>query len=289
MQNRKLSLIHLAILLCLAVFTFSTHTIASQKDGLLKIYFFDIGQGDAIFVESPSGQQVLIDGGPDNTVLQKLGEVMPFYDKDIDLMILTHPHTDHMVGLINVFERYDVKNIIEAKESYNSGEFKAWREAVRNENANDIEAIAGKEINLGDGVIITILHPFESVAGTSPSNPHDDVVVATLRFGEFEVMLTGDMETKVERRLILEGYDLDSDVLKAGHHGSKTSSSEEFLTAVSPEVAIIQVGAKNRYGHPSPEVLERLSDYGIKVYRNDVDGDIKLVSDGINYQIIMQN
>src|SRR3989344_4938532 len=154
---RKLSLIHLVIILCLSAFASSTHSIASQKDGFLKVYFFDIGQGDSIFIETPNGSRVLIDGGPDNTVLQKLGEVMPFYDKDIDLMILTHPHTDHMVGLINVFERYDVKNIIEAKESYNSGEFKAWREAVRNENANNLEAIAVKEINLGDGVIITIL------------------------------------------------------------------------------------------------------------------------------------
>ena len=282
---KQLNLTHLVILLCLLVFSFSTHTIASQKDGLLKIYFFDIGQGDAIFIESPSGQQVLIDGGPDNTVLQKLGEVMPFYDKDIDLVILTHPHTDHMVGLINVFERYEVKNIVEAKESYNSGEFKAWEEAVRNENANNLEAIAGKEIDLGGGAIITILHPFRSVAGTSPSNPHDDVVVAMLRYGEFEAILTGDMEAKVERRLILEGYDLDSDVLKAGHHGSKTSSSEEFLTAVSPEVAVIQVGAKNRYGHPSPEILERLDNYGIKVYRNDLGGDIKLVSDGNLFEI----
>ena len=107
-----------------------------------------------------------------------------------------------------------------------------------------------------------------------------------LKYGEFEVMLTGDMEAKVERRLIMAGYDLDSDVLKAGHHGSKTSSSEEFLSAVSPEAAIIQVGSKNRYGHPSPEVLNRFENFGIKYYRNDIDGDIKLVSDGKNYQIL---
>ena len=98
-------------------------------------------------------------------------------------------------------------------------------------------------------------------------------------------MLTGDMETKIERRLIMEGYDLDSDVLKVGHHGSKTSTSEEFLSAVSPEVAVIQVGAKNRYGHPSPEILNRLENSDIKYYRNDIDGDIKLVSDGTDFTI----
>jgi competence protein ComEC len=313
MQSRKLSVIHLVIILCLSVFAFSTHSIASQKNGLLKIHFFDIGQGDSIFIETPSGQQILVDGGPGNTVLSKLGEVMPFYDKDIDVLVVSHPHADHIVGLIDVLGRYEVKNIIEAGESYNSSEFKAWQEAVAGENVpicpeqslvgksrildfvitpcvnkigtNNIEAIANKIIDFGDGVTLTILHPFESVVGDNPKNPHDDGVVAMLKYGEFEVMLTGDIETKVERRLIMEGYDLDSDVLKVGHHGSKTSSSEEFLSAVSPEVAIIQVGVKNRYGHPSPEVLERLENYDIKYYRNDLNGDIKLTSDGTNYLI----
>ena len=283
---RKLSLVHLVILLCLAVFAFSTHGIASQKDGLLKIYFFDIGQGDAIFIETPNGNQILVDGGPDSRVLNKLGVVMPFYDRDIDAVIVSHPHVDHVAGLIGVLERYDVKNIVEAKESYNSSEFDSWREAVGSEGANDIEAIAGKEIDLGNDIKLTILHPFESVTGTETKTPHNDVVVVMLKYGEFEVMLTGDMEAKVERRLIMAGYDLDSDVLKAGHHGSKTSSSEEFLSAVSPEAAIIQVGSKNRYGHPSPEVLNRFENFGIKYYRNDIDGDIKLVSDGKNYQIL---
>src|SRR3989344_8796842 len=144
---RKLSLIHLVILLCLSVFASSTHSVASQKDGLLKMYFFDIGQGDAIFIETPSGQQILVDGGPDNKVLSKLGEVMPFYDKDIDVVVVSHPHADHMVGLVDVLERYDVKNIVEAKEPYNSSEFRAWEESVNNENANNIEAISGKVID----------------------------------------------------------------------------------------------------------------------------------------------
>src|SRR3989344_3123251 len=280
MQSRQLKLIHLVVLLCLAVFAYSTNSIASQKDGLLRIYFFDVGQGDGLLIISPSGQQILIDGGPGNKILSKLGEVMPFYDKDIDLIVATHPHADHIVGLIDVLNRYEVKNIMEAKETYNSSEFKGWQDAVNNEHANNIEAIAGKVIDLNDGVTLTVLHPFNSVVGDNPKNPHDDGVVIILKYDELEVMLTGDMEAKVERRLILAGEDLDSDVLKVGHHGSKTSSSEEFLSAVSPEVAIIQVGAKNRYGHPSPEVLSRLEDFGIEYYRNDINGDILLKSDG---------
>ncbi len=282
---RKLSLIHLVIILCLLVFAFSTHGTASQKDGLLRVYFFDIGQGDSIFIETPSGRQILVDGGPDNKILSKLGEVMPFYDRDIDMVVVSHPHADHIVGLLDVLERYEVKNIVEAKESYNSSEFGAWEESIKNENMNNIEAIAGKIIDLGDGVTLTILHPFESVVGDNPKNPHDDVVVTMLRYKDLDVMLTGDMEEKVERRLILTGENLDSDVLKVGHHGSKTSTSEEFLSAVSPGVAVIQVGAKNRYGHPSPEVLNRLKNFGIKYYRNDVGGDIKLISNGTDFTI----
>src|SRR3989344_4050618 len=133
MQFKQLKLIHLVILLILSVFAFSTHSIASQKDGLLKVYFFDIGQGDSIFIETPSGFQLLIDGGPGNKVLSKLGEVMPFYDKDIDVVIASHPHAVHIVGLMDVLERYNIKNIVEAKESYNSSEFKAWQDAVAGE------------------------------------------------------------------------------------------------------------------------------------------------------------
>lgn len=286
---RKLSIIHLVILLCLSVFTFSTYSVASQNDGLLKIYFFDVGQGDSILIISPNQNQVLIDGGPDNKVLQRLGEIMPFYDRGIDAVIISHPHADHIGGLISVLERYEVKNIIEAKELYNSAEFKAWQEAAKNERANSIEAIVGRVIDLGDGVTLEILHPFESVADDNPKNPHDDGVVIMLRYDDLEVMLTGDMETKVERRLIIARYDLDADVLKVGHHGSKTSTSEAFLAATTPEAAIIQVGAKNRYGHPAPEVLSRLENFGIRYYRTDTDGDVKLISDGQMFSIVSGN
>ena len=286
---KQLKLIHLVIFLCLSVFTFSIHSTASKKDGLLKIYFFDVGQGDAIFIEAPNGNQVLIDGGPDNAVLQKLGETMPFYDKSIDMIVLSHPHIDHVGGLIDVLDRYDVGKIVEAREDYNSSEFDAWRQAVREESANEIEAITGKEIDLGNGATLTLLHPFESVVGMITTNPHDDVVAAILKYSEFNVLLTGDMEAKVERRLIMNGNNLDADILKIGHHGSKTSTTEEFLHEVSPRIAIIQVGAKNKYGHPTLEVLNRLENFGIKYYRTDTDGDIDVVSDGQNYQIITAN
>ena len=285
---KKLGLIHLIIILCLFVFAFSTHSTAQEKDGLLKIHFFDIGQGDSIFIEAPNGNQVLVDGGPDNTVLEKLGQVMPFYDKEIDLVMVSHPHADHLTGLIEVLNRYEVRNTIEAKEEYESPQFKLWRNAISSEGANNIEALSGTVIDLGSGLFLKIIHPVQSVAGTRTTKPHDDVVVAMLEYGETRVLLTGDMEKKVEDKLVFAGVDLDSDVLKVGHHGSKTSTADKFLNAVTPEVAVIQVG-KNKYGHPAAEVLKRLENSDIRYYRNDLDGDIKIISDGNNYEIIKTN
>lgn len=285
MKNRQLKLTHLVMFICLSVLAFSIYSTAQEKDGLLKIYFLDVGQGDAIFIETPSGNQVLIDGGPDNKVIQELAKVMPFYDREIDVVIASHPHADHIAGLIGVLERYDVKNILQAKEDYNSPVVPVWQEAVQSEGANQIEAVSGKIVDLGNGVTLNIIHPLVSVAGTLLKNPHDAVVVATLKYGALEVILTGDMEAKIERRLILEGHALKSDILKVGHHGSKTSTIPEFLSAVSPEVAFIQVG-KNRYGHPTQEVLNRLENFGIKYYRSDLDGNVKVVSDGESYRVI---
>ena len=285
-MSRQLKLIHLVILLCLVVFSFSTYSIASQKGGLLKVYFFDVGQGDAIFIEAPNGNQVLIDGGPDNAVLQKLGETMPFYDKDIDVVVLTHSDADHVTGLIEVLDRYEVKNIIYSNVIRVSSLYGAWQEAVAKEESNIIDPVAGKIIDVGNGVSLLISNPSESLNGQARDKTNDDSVVLMLKYGETEILLTGDIEAKTERRIILNGADLDADILKVAHHGSKTSTIEEFLYEVSPQVAIIQVGAKNRYGHPTQEVLSRLENFGVKLYRTDVDGDIKIVSDGKNYQVL---
>ncbi|HXK40487.1 MAG TPA: ComEC/Rec2 family competence protein [Candidatus Paceibacterota bacterium] len=292
---RKLSLIHLVILLCLSVFSISTYSTASQKDGLLKVYFFDVGQGDAIWIEAPNGNQVLIDGGPDNSVIQKLGEVMPFYDKDIDIVVSTHSDADHITGLIDVLERLEIRNIVYSNIIRSSSLYDAWREAVDEEGANVVEPVAGKVIDLGSGVTLTIVHPAESLAGrimparggsaSGGEKTNNESVVLMLKYGETEVLLTGDIEAKAERQIILSGANLDADILKVAHHGSKTSTLAEFLYEVSPQVAVIQVGTKNRYGHPTQEVLSRLENFGVKLYRTDVDGGVKVISDGVNYLI----
>ena len=285
MQSKQLKLTHLVIFLCLFVFAFSTHGTANQKDGLLKIYFFDVGQGDAIFIEAPNGNQVLVDGGPDNAVVQKLGETMPFYDKDIDMVVLTHSDADHITGLIEVLERYDVEKIAYSNIIRRSALYNAWQEAVAEEGADIIDPVAGKIIDLGNGATLTILHPTESLIGKVLEKTNNYSVVLMLKYGESEILLTGDIEAKAERQIILSGANLDADILKVAHHGSKTSTIEEFLYEVSPQVAVIQVGAKNRYGHPTQEVLNRLENFGMKLYRTDVDGGVKVVSDGVNYLV----
>lgn len=288
-MSKQLKLIHLVIVLCLSIFALSTRSYTNQKDGLLKIYFFDVGQGDAIFIEAPNGNQVLIDGGPDNKVVQKLGEAMPFYDKEIDMVVLTHSDADHITGLIEVLERYEVENIVYSNIVRKSALYEAWQEAVAEEGANIIESVAGKVIDLGSGVTLSMTHPGELLAGKVLEKTNNESVVIMLKYGEVETLLTGDIEARAERQIILSGTNLDADILKVAHHGSKTSTTEEFLYEVSPQVAVIQVGAKNRYGHPTPEVLKRLEEYDIKYYRTDMDGDIKVISDGQSYQVTAQN
>lgn len=284
MQSRQLKLIHLVVALCLAVFVFYANSIASQKDGLLKVYFLDVGQGDAIFIETPNGNQVLIDGGPDNKVLQELAKVMPFYDREIDLVALSHPHADHVTGLISVLERYDVKNILQANEDYNSPVVPAWRDAVKREGANDVEAIAGKIIELGNDVVLKVIYPKESLGGQTVKNPNNSSVVMMLDYKDTEILLVGDIEAKIEKELLVD--DIGADVLKVGHHGSKTSTTADFLKKVSPQVAFIEVGSKNKFGHPALEVIQRLEKSGIKYYRTDLDGHVEIVSDGQSFKTI---
>ena len=284
-QGPKFSIFHLLVLIILGTMAFSLANSAQEKDGLLKIYFFDIGQGDAIFIETPNGNQILVDGGPDYTVVSKLSEVMPFFDKEIDAIVLSHPHADHLVGLVEVLKRYSVRNIITTSAVYNSGEYKSWVDGVQKEGAQVIDSQAGQYADFGNGVKLETIFPITPAQGFETSHPHEYMVAQKLIYGDFELLLTGDLEEKGERAIIANGINLEADVLKVGHHGSKTSTSEEFLYASTPQLAVISVGAHNRYSHPSPSVIDRLETFGIQYYRTDTQGDVKIVTDGKNYKV----
>lgn len=285
MQKSSLTLFHAAILLTLAGITLISFKAKASYDGLLRVFVLDVGQGDAIFIQAPNGNQVLVDGGPDAGVLDELAKVMPPTDRSLDAIIVSHPHADHIGGLPAVLEQYDVGAIIEAGENYDSSIFRTWHQAVDREGAQKIDATAGLTLNLGQDLAITVLHPLQSAAGVTTKSPHDYNVTAMLKYGQMEILLTGDMEADVEQELIAVGINLDTDILKVGHHGSKTSTSSSLLNSATPEVAVISVGNKNRYGHPHPTTLQRLEDFKIPYYRTDTDGTVTITSDGNQFTI----
>lgn len=249
------------------------------KEKPLEVSFFDVGQGDAIFIETPKRQQILIDGGPSSVILEKLGKEMPFWDRTIELVILTHPEKDHLSGLVEVLKKYQVKNIFWTGIVRNTVEYQEWLKALEKEGAKIFIAKAGQKIIISR-TVLEILHPFESIQGRGLKDSNNTSVVVRLGFGESSFLFTGDLPAFQERELVSRGADIDSDVLKVGHHGSKTSSSEDFIKEVSPELAIISAGKNNSYGHPHQEVLDVLGKYGIKILRTDQNGDIKIFSDG---------
>ncbi len=286
-SNKKLFL--LLILFITTILVWIAVFIISQDD-FLEVNFFDIGQGDSIFIETPKGNQILIDGGPDSTILEKLGKEMPFWDRTIDLVILTHPEKDHIKGLLEVLKRYQVENILWTGVSCSSSLCREWQDLILKEGANIKIAQAGQVLKMGKGVYFNILYPFENLEGKEVKNLNNTSIVFRLVFRENSFLFTGDTSKSIEYQLLICANSwsnsgkfliLDSDVLKVGHHGSKTSSSQEFLEKVSPEIAVIQAGKDNSYGHPHQEVLETLAKYDIKVLRTDLNGDIKIISNGI--------
>jgi len=283
-KDRKLVWVVLTVLFCLNLVAWVV-VYDLVKPQPLEVVFFDVGQGDSIFIETPNGVQVLIDGGPTSVILEKLAEEMPFYDRTIDLIILTHPEHDHYFGLFEVLKRYEVKNILWTVIIRDTAEYQEWIRLIEEEGAEVGVVEAGQKIVLSEKIYLSILHPFENLENQKVKNANDTSIVASLFFGNVSFLFTGDIGKKVEARLVEQGIDLDSDVLKVCHHGSKTSSSLEFLEAVSPEVAVIQVGKDNSYGHPHPEVLARLEEFGIQVLRTDINGDIKIISDGNNFKL----
>ena len=240
----------------------------------LELAFFDVGQGDSVFFETPQGYQVLVDGGGDTQVLSRLGEVMPFWDKSIDLVVLTHPDADHITGLVSVLERYEVENVLWTGKENTTKAFESFEQAIQEEGANIFMAQAGQQIMFGESqVILEILYP-PATLDLEDADTNETSIIAMLKYGKHRVLLPGDTIKKVERALLEEGKELRADILKIAHHGSKTSSHAAFLESVAPETAVISVGKDNRFSHPHEEVLANLEKYDIQVRRTDHEGTI---------------
>lgn len=250
-----------------------------QSNELLTVTFFDIGQGDAALIKTPAQQIILIDGGPDRTILDKLGQHLPWTERSIDLIILSHPHADHVAGLNHVLQRYQVKHVLLTGALHSTPEYLKFLSLLKEKNISTTIAAAGKTFNLDGGVSIKILWPLTSLNQSRPDDLNDSSIVNRVDFGEVSLLFTGDTPVANEKELIDGNYELNADILKVAHQGSKTSSSEEFIKAVSPQIAIISVG-KNSYGHPHEEIMMRLKSLVQEVWRTDQEGDITYLSDG---------
>ncbi len=252
----------------------------SRPDGLLHVYQLDVGQGDAILVVTPNGMRMLVDGGPSpSAVLDGLGRRFPPWDRRLDVVVLTHPDSDHVGGLSAVLDRYDVAFIVDPMLESGSTDSALWESAVEREGAVVVRASEGATVLLDRdaGVSARVLWPPEArPAGTVDLN--DLSAVLRLEYGARSVLLTGDIGADTEGKLVRSGAPLDTDVLKVSHHGSGGSSCEAFIAAVSPDVALIGVGTDNSFGHPSPDVLARLA--SVPIGRTDRDGQVEVLSDG---------
>lgn len=245
-----------------------------EADGL-RLDVLNVGQGDAILL-SLNGQRILIDGGPDATVLEELGEVLPFWEHELDLVVLTHPHEDHVAGLVPVLQRFQVDAVLLSAPEYPNEAYSAFLAEVQQQSIFIHSADSSEDFTF-DGLELDVLYPFESVAGAVFENVNNASVVIRAVYGEHEILLMGDAEQEVEAELLAAGVNLNADLLKGGHHGSRTSSTWEFLQAVGAEVMIISSGTGNDYGHPHEETLEKAEDLGIQVRRTDVEGRITLL------------
>jgi competence protein ComEC len=255
--------------------------LALLPDGALRLRFLDVGQGDAILLTSPAGKQILIDGGPDLSVLEQVGDAMPFLDRTIELLVLTHPDADHITGLPEILRRYRVERVLFNGTQHASGRYDALLISLLRQGTPLIEANPGTDVDLGDGIILDILWPPHGAFGTEPKKSNDfSVTLRVLHHGKPVLLLTGDIEEGAERAILAGGGDVHAGILKVPHHGSRTSSSTGFLLAVSPELAVASVGADNPFGHPHQDIVERYATLGISLRTTAHEGAISFILPG---------
>lgn len=253
---------------------------ASNDNGLLNIDFLDIGQGDSILITTPDSFQILVDGGPGDQVLESLQEVMALGDTTIEWLILTHPDADHLAGLIDVIENYRVDRVFLPYISKDTMMYKAFEDLIEERDLKKTFIVNTQEIKLGEELTMSILHPSPQTM-LDDADPNDYSIVFKLKYYEMDFLFTGDIESGVEAMLVKEYGDiLNAEVLKVPHHGSKSSSTPDFLAAVNPKLAIIQVSESNSFGHPHNRVTYRYNQLGAQILRTDQLGTIRLATDG---------
>lgn len=274
--------------------------ILSLPDQKLHLIFCNVGQGDAILIIQGQNQ-ILVDGGPNDKVLGCLSKHMPFWDRELETIILTHPESDHLTGIVSVIERYNVKHLITNSLVAETAVFSKFKEEVTVKKIPVYSPKSGDKIKISN-LTIKILFPLEKsgdeivwktndqsqvLGAVYRGNFNQTAIVSELEYGQFKALLTADTGIDQEKQFEPELETVN--VLKVAHHGSKTSTSDEFLARARPSLAVISVGAGNRYGHPTSEVLSRLKAIGAKIYRTDLNGEVEIVSDGKSWYTKSQN
>ncbi len=271
MKNRKVVYFFVGLGLVLSLLLASI-VFYLQKSNELKVIFLNVGQGDAILI-SQGSSQILVDSGKNGKIiLEKLGKYIPFWDRQIEGIVITHPDYDHIAGFVDILENYNIKMIVKTGAKSDSKTFEVLSEKISKENVQSVEARSGVKMKFPRGAHLEIKYPifFKDIFS---KNTNNESVVVGVNFGENSFLLTGDLPMEKESELIFGGKNIGAQVLKVAHHGSKYSTGDEFLKTVNPVEAIVSVG-KNNYGHPAPEVVERMERRGIKIRRTDQEGDI---------------
>lgn len=275
-----LGLLVIVILLLYAVFLKNT-------EGVLKFTVMDVGQGDSIYIESPTGVQIIVDGGPGNNLLKEIPKVLPWYDRSVDMIFVTNPDSDHYEGFIKFLDKYSVGGLVESGTTNSYSAFGVFQEKIKEKGITKTLARRGQTIDIGGGAYIQILFPDRNVSEVSPNTGS---IVMKLVYGDTSVLLQGDSVASIEQYLLeIDGDYLNSDILKVGHHGSKTSSVKEYVEKVSPDYAVISAGSDNSYGHPHKEVIETLRDLNIKTITTCNNGAIYFESDGKDFVLKNRN
>lgn len=262
--------------------------VDAPEQGLLRVIFLDIGQGDAILIQTPDKQNILVDGGPDKGIIYKLDKYISITDRSIDLMIATHADMDHITGLAEVLRRFPVKQVLDNGLSGESPAYYEWHNSIQRENISKSTVDAPQTILLEDDLSFQFLWPDQDLVEESSADSNFASVVVKLIYNNISFLLTGDATIETEEILIQNDNDLAADVLKAGHHGSKYSSSIEFLQKIKPEYGVISAGKDNKFGHPTLRVLKNLSTVGAQILRTDKIGDIIFTTNGEKLNIKTQ-
>jgi len=244
-----------------------------SRGDTLKVVFLDVGQGDAIYIEAPNGNSILIDGGANRTLLSELGWILPFYDRSINLILNTNPDADHYAGFIDLFSRYSVGLELEAGTVSKTETYSRYEQSLLGHKVDRILARKGMRLLLDTkyNIYLEILFPDQDV---SKLKSNDGSVVAKLVYGKHKIMLQGDATGEVEQHLLNTQADVSASILKVGHHGSRTSTLFEYVKAVSPAEAVISAGLNNRYGHPHKQTIETLIKNGVKIRETRLEGAI---------------